>query len=337
MNMVRKISVAVLLLILAALSTALIWSQTVEKNQISEEDQSVQLEFNKLISEVNSLNQEIYNLEQHYSDKKSGTGTLVLLFTAPQAQVYDMAFPKIQEAGYTGTVALSEQNFPGEDGCMTSEQFIELLAAGWDWCVSWPETKDSEDVENFEDSHDSVWSVIRQAEDAGFGSTDAIFFPDGTYSEEYDEWLAQNSFSKVVHHCESGKPLIAAEAEGSCWFPGAVSWRSNNRRYSLSDAVNNHGNLVFDIAINLDYLDIEASYLDSMLELLRSAQQEDELQMMNLSGAFQYRKQLESGKDSIDADLQSQKEDLEAQIRALWDEINKKQAMIKVPENSQNN
>ncbi len=85
--------------------------------------------------EWNRIQQEIDDLEEEYSLKMEGTGTAEVLFTHPDARVYEEAYPIMEEYGYTGVLAVSEQQFPGTEGNMSLEQFQELIQAGWMICT----------------------------------------------------------------------------------------------------------------------------------------------------------------------------------------------------------
>lgn len=186
--------------------------------------------------EWNRIQQEIDDLEEEYSLKMEGTGTAEVLFTHPDARVYEEAYPIMEEYGYTGVLAVSEQQFPGTEGNMSLEQFQELIQADWSTCIVW----------SGDDMYTWLGALALKMQETGVPGSSVMYFPSETYLKEYDEILLAHGFAAAVHHGEAGE-MDTAAGEGGIWHPAAVGLQGETPKYRLDDAVKNKANIVYTV------------------------------------------------------------------------------------------
>ncbi len=265
--------------------------------------------------EWNRIQQEIDDLEEEYSLKMEGTGTAEVLFTHPDARVYEEAYPIMEEYGYTGVLAVSEQQFPGTEGNMSLEQFQELIQAGWSTCIVW----------SGDDMYTWLGALALKMQETGVPGSSVMYFPSETYLKEYDEILLAHGFAAAVHHGEAGE-MDTAAGEGGIWHPAAVGLQGETPKYRLDDAVKNKANIVYTVGWQQEDEMYNEKMLRSMLSYFKQYQEESGLQVMDIAGAGEYRQQLENDKGAIEQEYLQKKEELERQkedIERQMDEIGK--------------
>lgn len=265
--------------------------------------------------EWNRIQQEIYDLEEEYSLKMEGTGTAEVLFTHPDARVYEEAYPIMEEYGYTGVLAVSEQQFPGTEGNMSLEQFQELIQAGWSTCIVW----------SGDDMYTWLGALALKMQETGVPGSSVMYFPSETYLKEYDEILLAHGFAAAVHHGEAGE-MDTAAGEGGIWHPAAVGLQGETPKYRLDDAVKNKANIVYTVGWQQEDEMYNEKMFRSMLSYFKQYQEESGLQVMDIAGAGEYRQQLENDKGAIEQEYLQKKEELERQkedIERQMDEIGK--------------
>ncbi|MCB6415537.1 hypothetical protein OCV99_16705 [Dorea acetigenes] len=265
--------------------------------------------------EWNRIQQEIDDLEEEYSLKMEGTGTAEVLFTHPDARVYEEAYPIMEEYGYTGVLAVSEQQFPGTEGNMSLEQFQELIQAGWSTCIVW----------SGDDMYTWLGALALKMQETGVPGSSVMYFPSETYLKEYDEILLAHGFAAAVHHGEAGE-MDTAAGEGGIWHPAAVGLQGETPKYRLDDAVKNKANIVYTVGWQQEDEMYNEKMFRSMLSYFKQYQEESGLQVMDIAGAGEYRQQLENDKGAIEQEYLQKKEELERQkedIERQMDEIGK--------------
>ena len=265
--------------------------------------------------EWNRIQQEIDDLEEEYSLKMEGTGTAEVLFTHPDARVYEEAYPIMEEYGYTGVLAVSEQQFPGTEGNMSLEQFQELIQAGWSTCIVW----------SGDDMYTWLGALALKMQETGVPGSSVMYFPSETYLKEYDEILLAHGFAAAVHHGEAGE-MDTAAGEGGIWHPAAVGLQGETPKYRRDDAVKNKANIVYTVGWQQEDEMYNEKMFRSMLSYFKQYQEESGLQVMDIAGAGEYRQQLENDKGAIEQEYLQKKEELERQkedIERQMDEIGK--------------
>ena len=81
------------------------------------------------------LKQQIENLADEYQAARRPKATTQILFTELDPRVYEVCYPIMKEREFTGILAISSKQLPGEKNCMKVEQFEQLLEEGWSVCI----------------------------------------------------------------------------------------------------------------------------------------------------------------------------------------------------------
>lgn len=315
MRVIRILAVVLALVVAAGLVTALVKERGREA-ELTERSEKLENVLRPLYKQISDLENKRVDLEADYKKKIDGKATISLLYSGAFPEIYADEYPQMKEYGYSAVVALAVDFFSATDVYMSVGQLSELLEAGWKWSVIFPAGSESPEEE--------VGRFLERAEAEGIGRTSLIYFPADSYSKRYDSWLEASGFTSVMHHAEEEMPVIAeGGAAYGIFYQGAVNWRSTNRRNYLSAAITESGSFAFEMNIRPDYAAGDASYHTSMLEVIEEYCSSDALAVMTPDEANLYHLSVEAQRDGHSEACQRMKDEINAQISALWAEIDR--------------
>ena len=313
MRLVKIFSVILAVIVTAVLAVAFIGNRNREAELV---ENAAQLDamLKPLYTKIRDLENSKIVMENEFNKEINGTGTVSLLYTEAVSAVYDTIYPEMSEYGYCGLVALSDAAFPGSEGYMSLEELTELLDAGWKWCVTFPADSASPEAD--------VRRLLTRADAAGIGRSSLIYFPEESYSRQYDTWLTDAGFMSVMHHGEEERAVIAkGGTDDGIFYQGAVNWRSKRRRDYLSAAVSDFGSIAFEMNIRPDHIEADVAYHTSMLDVIEEYCSRGGLSVMTPNEANRYHLSVESGSEEHAEVWQNKKDEINAQISELWAEI----------------
>lgn len=265
------------------------------------------------------LEQELEDLEKMYEKSKSPRAATQVLFTELNEQVYTQCYPILKEFEYKGTLALSDTQFPGEAGCMSIEQFQELIAEGWEICITW---QASENV--------NTWWTRFQSKLTSLGveAGNTAYFPKGTYSAEMDSALQKFGFTiAVIGKTEEETPL-QLQAEDGIWHVGAIGMMTSKPRLWLRESVAQDANLAYLIGFQQEEELYNEKSFRSMLKCFDEYVATDELMVTNLDEAREHFDRRSLGvSPEVESNYQEQKATLEkklSEVKKKLEEIDAK-------------
>lgn len=308
MKWMGKATVTVVLVFLSAALALFLWLENSRAQARQEANTEMEQEIRPLELERHRLQQELDDLNTEYTIEAQGKGSLVLLFTNLDERIYTEIYPIMNAFGFVGVLALEESRFPGSEGCMNQEQLKELIDAGWECCLRW---KPDSDAENWAETE------RRLAEKAGISCPAAVYFPADSYEPERETILGEMGFQTMVHHGEGELSLLSSEIGEGPWRPGAMGWEQKGAAKMLDEAVTQRGDLVFTVGTDTAEEEYEKDSFISMLEKADIYCDVDELKVMTLTEAREYRKGLEEGREELTDDYNDHRAGLEAKIKDL--------------------
>lgn len=307
----KKVIVFVTLMLGLVLAAAVIHFNSLEKQKVQYLE-SLRSEAYPLEHQKWKLEQEIRNIEKHYTLQMQGIGTASVLVTELDEEVYTKLYPLMKEYGMTGVIAVSKDQFPGSGDGLTKVQFREMLEAGWTSCLVW----DGE-------AELGIWlkQNKRFLESEGVEFTSALYFPYNTYSVQYDDILADNGVRMAVHHGEEGLKLVITETEENIWHPGACMWNTTGVQSVVENAIDSGGNIVLTVGFTETEELFHPAYFENMLIKLKKWEENGELLITDLDAARKCRTEAENGRSGYETELDVKRERLQAQIDDLTEEI----------------
>lgn len=303
-----KISIITAVVVLTGLLFFFFWQDVRAEKEKQAQAEAMEKELRSVEVEKRRLQQELDDIDRTYEEKSQGTASLVILFTDLDERIYTDIFPGMSTYGFIGMLAISEEHFPGQTGCISWEHFQELTSAGWKCCFRWDPTADEEEW---------LTSCRQLAREAQIGMPKTVYFPENTYNGTQDDFLEEQNFTVVVHHGEGNLPLIISGKEKGLWHPGAVAWNRDGVVSLLSDVTSQKGNLVFTVGSDSQAEEYEENGYTYMLQILNKYCGAGELMVTDLQEAMEYRRNLEAGQTDLEKEHVDQGTELEQQIREL--------------------
>lgn len=302
----KKILIILIIVMAAAVAWMLLENAVKQKDQQMDSEKTEE-EMRPLRVEKDRLERELEELEDEYELRISGTGTVGILFTDLDERIYTEIYPIMKDYEYTGILAVSGSYLPGGEGRLSVEQMTELLEDGWVCCPTWR-------------AGDSLQTILDlEATLAGMGAVPShtIYFEEGAYTQAYDTELAGAGYTTVIHHGEEGLPLVTSDVETAVWHPGAVGLQGEEPRYRLEDAVEDKGNIIFTVSYTREDEMYDSDPFISMLDYLKEYESRSEVSVMAPWEARGYFTDLISGGETLSAEYEEKKADLEEQIQEI--------------------
>lgn len=304
---IKIIIVVVAIIITIGFSIFFFWRENQMKKERDVYYAQMEEEMASLTEEKQQLENELSKLKKDYNNTK-GISSVVLLFTDLNENIYTDIYPLMKESGFVGTLTISPTIFPGQENCLSLEQFKELLTAGWQCCLKWD---DSADLDQW------LKSCKEVVKNAGIELPDAVYFPKNSYQKIYDDILKKQGILAVVHHGEEDLPIIISESENDIWHPGAVPWNRSKASSVLSNAINQKGNIVYTIGSDSQQEVYKKSRFASMLKKIDSFSKSNNTFVTTILGAREYRKEIENKLNNLEGEYQTQADLLENKIAEI--------------------
>lgn len=283
-----------------------------EKSKAQKQHAMMEKELNPLSVRKREVERQLRELEEHKEETIQAKGTTVLLFTDMDKQIYKKAYPIMQEFGFKGVLLISKELYPGAEGCMTKEQFDEMIADGWTYCVKWSE---SEDVSAWQKEQEQLLASLN------LELTDTVYFPEGTYKEEYKAGLKKMGYCSIAHCGDENIPLIPKEVSGAIWFPGSYGMSDAGPRNYLNDAMEQGSSIVYRIGFTQEEELFDKATFESMLNWMESYEEKEMLQVMDFSGAYQYHKNLTAKRNKTEESVSDEETALRNEIDSIEQQI----------------
>lgn len=309
--MVKRIA-SFLIVLLAGLLAFLLWQDHREQQQNEKHLTALADEVQPLDQKRQELQSELTLLEKEYEARMEGVSMEELLITELDAILYTDMYPLTQEYQVTGVLALSQEQFPDQEGKISREQFNELINNGWSYCLSWSGEGDL-----------SVWltGMQEQLKAAGLAMPEVLYFQSGAYSMEADSIIQGFGISIAVHHGEEDLPYIITESEEGIWHPGSYPWNTSGIRDVIDGLVNDGGNLAFTVSFNQEKDIYKDQSFRIMLEYIADYRANEQLLVTDFLNARSCMQNAENGNVELKTELETKKAEIQLQIEELKQQI----------------
>ena len=180
-----------------------------------------------LISEKNSLENEIEAVTAKRDGRGLGMASVVFLFAEPSPRIFtDGAYDMLTSYGYASIVAVSDGSFPGDEGCMTVEEMKMLVGRGWEIAVS-------------ADADTDISALCERLADAGLPSPVTAYYPFGGYGENAAAKLADAGISSAILYMSDTE-----QDDSGIWTMAAFGSYENNVKKYYDSAIDQSDCLV---------------------------------------------------------------------------------------------
>lgn len=258
-----------LILILTALAVgAVILYRGYRQSLVQAYAREYQQAYHQLDTERTEIEDQLDALEERKrSNRVCGMG--MFLAERPEARLYSQMAPLLEEYGYTGAMAFSVDNYPGQPGCITEEQFRELKEKGWSVCAAWDGEAPLEELQ-------AVFAKMK------LKKPDVIVVESLKYSMEMDEALKNAGYSVVIHHGED-LPLFQEVSDPKLRHLSCAFWNHPNIASFLETAVQDQQILILSVDFSSVFADLDETLFRNMCRFM--TEHEDVFPMEDLSKA----------------------------------------------------
>ncbi len=257
--------------------------------------------------QYHDFEQQLKALEQNYKELTMPKATTQVVFTELNEDIYKKCYPIMSEMGQTGTLAVTSSQLPGKEGCITVEQYQELMEKGWSTCVQWENSR----------SMDGWWGNL-QAELAklNIDPKGVIYFPKGTYQTGMDNRLRQMGFQIVISEREDEESPLQKTYEEGIWHIGAMGNMTSKPKAWLKEAVANDANILFLVNFQSDHQRYEENSFRRMLSTFDDYVVTRDLVVCSpIEAREHYRNCLNGISPEVELKYQQEKKELEKKIK----------------------
>lgn len=237
------------------------------------------------------LRRELSTLENDLTAALPNGATVTTVVTDLNTKLYDDVFPMYegvaedQDPGtlkLVGTMCLSEDELPGDEGNITLSQYNEMIESGWS-TVLYVSKKNAKELTSY------VTRMENKLEALSIPMPTGLYFELNAYAFELDGEILSLGMKYVMHHREHGLPLFGTDTDPELWRVGCISWNSGDTVNTFGNLVSTAGNLVitysFERKVEEDYFPPDiygANYsFNKMLNKFRSAVIDGDLEVEN--------------------------------------------------------
>lgn len=262
------------------------------------------------------LEQELEDLEQKHQSDTEPKGSSQLVFTNLDERIYSVCYQTMKKYEIPGIMTLSSTQLPGKEGCITQQQFAELVEAGWTTCVQWETGK----------SVSRWWPALqKELEKLGIEPGKALYFPTGSYNANLDKQIEKMGFTIVINEVAAGQSPLQLNHEDGIWHVGAMGFMGPQPKNWLKDAIAQDANIIYLVNfVDQDKLYNESSF-DGMMKSFDDYETKDSLLLGSLEDIREHYRSRITGVDQVQeqkyqeekAALETELADVKAKIKEL--------------------
>ena len=239
----NKKIIPIVTIVLAIGLFAIIWGVQKEESKTAVQHEKLYEQRRPLTVKQEQLEQELETLKKEYEKSKAPNAVVQVIFTDLSEKVYSECYPIMKEYEYTGTLTLSAKQLPGEEGCMTVDQFKELIDAGWQVAITWQKGA----------APKQWWPNLQNRLTVlGIEGSEVVYFPHDTYEAKLDATMQELGFSVAVVNKKEEETPLQLQHEDGVWHVGAVGMMTSKPRLWLREAVAQDANLAYLVGFQLE-------------------------------------------------------------------------------------
>lgn len=192
----------------------------------------------ELKRELEELNKQLEELDNKKKETQKGIGKIALIFTGLKEYLYTDAFSLMKGEGYKGVLVISEQSMPGMKGCLSWEQFREMITNGWEYVVELP----------MEGNYKQLLANYREAvKEWNLGMPQAVFMDKYGDADAAVEFMKNSDYKTLLHHGEEDRALVTVEFSTPVFLVGCMGYNEDNTQEQIQNAAQEGGCLALEV------------------------------------------------------------------------------------------
>jgi prefoldin subunit 5 len=273
------VPVAVLLIIVAGALGIYVYRQ--EKAR-TEEDTRIAEEINPYYKRLDEINSELSQLKRDNNQELKITNVVNFMLEQPSSQFDEIAIPQLEDAGFKGIIAVSENAYPDKWGCLSASRMRELCDSGWSIALFLEQPS----YLNWEGgakktAAELISSSAKRLETAGLPKPEAVYLKEEP-TEEMISAVKDAGIHAIIFYNTETKVKGMNE-----FLPvTGISLNSGNNPASSADVSENASVFVISAAEGNELYSPETVH--EITEKLKGPMQNGIIQTMSLENAYQY-------------------------------------------------
>lgn len=156
-----------------------------ERDELRERAEAYDEAMKPLLSEKRRIERELEMLDDEQAKAQTFAASVFFLCTEPDAGIMTDIVPALETYGYPGLLAVSEDRFFGDEGCLTVTQANTLLRKGWELCIS-------------ADAATDIEALCSRIAEEGLPTPAAVYYPEGDFIADQEDTLRSLGIDKLI-------------------------------------------------------------------------------------------------------------------------------------------
>ncbi len=267
-----------------------------------------------LEAEKREVQGNLVTLEEDIDKIANAKATLNIIFTDMSDVIYTEIFPTMTENGFTGTLAMSAADLPGEAGKLTDDQIAHLMNEGWELIPCW----------SADDGDTGIAKAEEWIKQYGYDPKGCVMIDSESCTAEVEATLVGAGYNTVITKMtDNSSDVVVNDEIGEVWKPKAVGYLFEERKTVLANAIKTSGHLAFVVGFDENTKNelFGSKVLASMLTYLKSCESGTSLDCMNVSEAKAYRVEADARRREAVADAEARKAEYNAKLEQIEEAI----------------
>lgn len=318
MEFLKKTAIIILqiFVVILALSVIVFTVKTVIQ------DRKKEIEYNQSIAQIkekedalieqrDKIKVELNKVKKEYNIHMIGTATGQIVFLGAYKTYYNDYLPLMNSYGYKGVLGVSLNDFPGNKGRISVNEFKKILSSGWEYCIVW------DGLTNFDTYLKKIEKKLNEIE---LEMPETIYFPSGLFKEKYEKTLLKYNFKNVIQNGENGMSLYGKYSSNGIWYPGVRTWNYSGVKSDIKSLVEMGGNYTFAVRVQQEMKTETLQTFENMLKYLAEFGENKLIITTFSDGNKMYYEKLEATKE-LDGQLESRIDELNKEISEFDEKI----------------
>lgn len=302
----KKVVIWTITLLIVAASAAGMWYMRKNERQAATQQwamaQAYEGEIRSLYNKRSGVEAQLAELDEAVSGAGLDLGTVMVMFAEPDARIVTEIAPAMKEYNYTGIIAVSDDSFPGDEGCMSAEDLQSLIRRGWELCIT--VTKETKPA-----------ALIQRMQESDLPLPVFAYFPTNDYGDSWRDALESLNLTAVIQR------KAPDEEDEETWQIEAIGSYESRSVDALAESAAESKYLVLTVGYKNIYEMYTESNFRGMLATLQGYVSGGELAVANSKMAQQRYLERQDAIKLLEEDVQEQRNALNAELEDIQKQI----------------
>ena len=320
---------AVLGIILLIAAVAVTLNTYFKQNESRAQLREVSIAASKLNSQKKFLEDELEDMQEEYRNTVNSDMCITLFFDNLTNNLVDEVYPLLRQYGYKGTIVMRDLLIPGDEECISRENFKMIINRGWDAAIGGSCEIDMEGEDAPELLGAYLDEYIEKLKLSRLTVPTTYCFDEGEYDPKFDQVLADRGFNVVRYSSNEEYPSIPS---------GGISFINSKRLCAAATAVQSDVEAAYELketlGVHVRYIDLvydenidctEQKYTNMLTYFKDKC---PEAQVLTASELYTYKETaLRENEEYItnysgrEAEIKKELEDIETKLDELYEKI----------------